>query len=254
MSATNRSPRPSARASATSPARSQCTGPLQTSSRSFQISPVSVRNRFPMDASPWIACAGSEDLEHAGRQLPSRGRSESRSCGESLGDGRSSDARRSSQSRTSLSGPSAPRKAGQRSVQLPQRVAELPRAARPGSVVVDEPPERHPQAVMAVRPRCHDITRWNGQSPLSQERPDGDLASEPAPDVGVQPGCAGHDPRDHRSGSEMHEHVAAGSHHDGLVAGDGTGARDRPGRRQGTRALGLLRHVAHHARSASAPG
>lgn len=46
----------------------------------------------------------------------------------------------------------------------------------------------------------------------------------------------------------MHKHIAAGSHHNCVLAGDGIGERDRPRRRQGTRGIGFLSHVAQDAR------
>jgi hypothetical protein len=46
----------------------------------------------------------------------------------------------------------------------------------------------------------------------------------------------------------MHKHIAAGSHHNCVLAGDGIGERDRPCRRQGTRGTGFLSHVAQDAR------
>ena len=46
----------------------------------------------------------------------------------------------------------------------------------------------------------------------------------------------------------MHKHIAAGSHHNCVVADNGIGASDRPGRRQGTRDAGGLSHVAQDAR------
>jgi hypothetical protein len=95
-----------------------------------------------------------------------------------------------------------------------------------------------------VRPRWQHITGWNGQTPFAQESPDGDLASKPSLDVSVQFRRAGHHPRNDRSGFEMHKHIAARSHHDCLLAGDGVGESDRPGRRQGTRDCGSLSHVA----------
>jgi hypothetical protein len=101
---------------------------------------------------------------------------------------------------------------------------------------------------MLVRPRCKHITGWNGHTPFSQESPDGDLASKPALDVTVQHRGAGHHSRNNRSGFEMHKHIAAGSYHNRVPAGDGIGQRDRPCRRQGTRGTGLLSHVAQDAR------
>ena len=38
----------------------------------------------------------------------------------------------------------------------------------------------------------------------------------------------------------MHEHIAAGRHHDRVIAGDGIGERDRPCRRQRTLGTGFL--------------
>jgi hypothetical protein len=46
----------------------------------------------------------------------------------------------------------------------------------------------------------------------------------------------------------MHKHIAAGSHHNCVLAGDGIGERNRPCRRQGTRGTGFLSHVAQDAR------
>jgi hypothetical protein len=46
----------------------------------------------------------------------------------------------------------------------------------------------------------------------------------------------------------MHKHIAAGSHHNCVLAGDGISERDRPCGRQGTRGTGFLRHVAQDAR------
>jgi hypothetical protein len=46
----------------------------------------------------------------------------------------------------------------------------------------------------------------------------------------------------------MHEHIAAGSQHNCVLAGDGIGERDRPCRRQGTRRTGFLSHVGQDAR------
>ena len=103
---------------------------------------------------------------------------------------------------------------------------------------------------MQVRSRCKDITGWYGHTPISQERPDGDLASKPSLDVSVQLRCADHHSRNNRSGLEMHEHIAAGSHHNCVVAGDGIGERDGPCRRQGTGDAGVLGHVAQDARKA----
>jgi hypothetical protein len=47
----------------------------------------------------------------------------------------------------------------------------------------------------------------------------------------------------------MHKHIAAGSHHNCVLAGHGIGERDRPCRRQGTRGTGFLGHVVDDGRS-----
>ncbi len=101
---------------------------------------------------------------------------------------------------------------------------------------------------MLVRSRCKHITGWYGQPLFSEESSDGDLAGKPSLDVTVQPRCAGHHSRNNRSGFEMHEHIAAGSHHNCVLAGHGIGERDRPCRRQGTLGTGCLSHVAQDAR------
>jgi hypothetical protein len=116
---------------------------------------------------------------------------------------------------------------------------------RPGSIVLDKLPERHPETLILVRPRCKHISGWDGQTPFSQESPDGDLASKPSLDVTVQHRCAGHHSRHNRSGFEMHKHITAGGHHNCFVAGDGIGESDGLGRRQGPRDTGFLSHVTH---------
>jgi hypothetical protein len=132
--------------------------------------------------------------------------------------------------------PELARKVSQPSVQIAERAAELVRTRQaPGSVVLDKPPEGHPQTSMVVGPRCKHICWRHGQPPLSQEHPDRDLARKPPLDIGVQHRRAGHHSRDHRGRLEMHEHIAAGSHHHRVLTGDGVGESDRPGRRHGTR-------------------
>src|SRR3954451_19567958 len=69
----------------------------------------------------------------------------------------------------------------------------------PRSIMRDELPERHPEAVVLVGPRCKHITGWNGQTPFRQESPNGDLTSKPSLDVTVQHGGAGHHSRQDRS-------------------------------------------------------
>ena len=134
-------------------------------------------------------------------------------------------------------------------MQLAERAAELVRGRqRPGSIMLDKLPERHPQAVMPVRPQGQQITRRNGQAPFCQERPDGNFTSEPLLDVIVQlRGAACSSPRNNRSGFKMHQHIAARSHHDCVLAGDRTGERDRSCRRQGTCGAGVLSHMKHDA-------
>ena len=104
----NSAPCPRSLALATNPAMSQATGPAQTSSKSFQSSPRSVRSRFPIEASPWSACAGSEPSNTAGVRASSWTRSQSRSRWVNVADGRSSRSRPSSQSRIARSGARSP--------------------------------------------------------------------------------------------------------------------------------------------------
>jgi hypothetical protein len=47
----------------------------------------------------------------------------------------------------------------------------------------------------------------------------------------------------------MHHHIATGSQYDCVLAGDGTGERNRPRRGQGTRDIGVLSHAAQDARA-----
>ena len=51
----------------------------------------------------------------------------------------------------------------------------------------------------------------------------------------------------------MHKHIAAGSHHNRVLAGHGIGERDRPCRRHGARGTGFLSHVAQDARPLPEP-
>src|SRR4051794_35605694 len=108
----------------------------------------------------------------------------------------------------------------------------------PRSIMLDELPEGHPEAVVVVRPRCKQITGCNGQTPFCEKSPDGDLTSKPPLDVTVQYGGAGHHSRQDWSGFDMHEHIAAVSHHHCVLASDGTGECHRSRRRHGARWTG----------------
>ncbi len=74
------------------------------------MSPVPVRRRFRIDASPWMACTGSWLSKTVGVISCRRARSKSLSRKLSVGDGRSLSRRPSNQSRISLSCPSSPGK------------------------------------------------------------------------------------------------------------------------------------------------
>jgi putative acetyltransferase len=141
------------------------------------------------------------------------------------------------------------REVGERGVEIAERPSEIVGGRqRPGRIVLDKLPEGHPETLILVGPRREDVAWWNGKTPFSQKDPDGDLASKPALDVSVELSGAGHHSCNHPGGFEMDKHIAAGSHHNRVVAGDGMGQSNRPGRRQGTCDSGVLSHVEHDAR------
>ena len=85
----------------------------------------------------------------------------------------------------------------------------------------DEPPQRHPQPVLLVRPRRQQVARRNDLvGPLGQEGADGYLAGQPLLDVVVQGRRPGHHPCHNRCGLQMHQHVAARRNSHRLVAGN----------------------------------
>ena len=179
---------------------SHATGPVQTSSRSFQTQPALGAQQIADRGVAVKSLSGECALEHGRGQciqlerkpvdvlLRQRGRwaQLAQQAPEPVPD-------------LAQRGQVA-REAGERRMQVPQRTAEFPRLRRRSvGVVGDVLPHRHPQPVVLVRPRWQEVAGRDGHvGAFGQEDPDGDLARQPLLDVVVQDRRPGHHPRHHR--------------------------------------------------------
>ena len=107
----------------------------------------------------------------------------------------------------------------------------LGRVERPLGLV-DVGPEAHDLAVVVVRPGWQlGARRDDGRARGGEMARDRDLARERGVAVAHRRGD-GHDPRDDRRRSQVHEQVAGVAQHDGLVAAHAVARRDGEGRAQ----------------------